>query len=102
MARVRISQNEKTATQSGRKGTDGWVVEFEVEVFKISDGEMQWKNSTNTNRQMRLHFISCESAENWAKKNGHSYRIIVPNVRKIKPKAYADNFSCARIQPWTH
>ncbi len=88
--------------QSGRAGTDEWIVQFELEQVKILDAGMQWKTQPNTNRLLRMRFSTMAEAENWAKAQGHSYHILLPRERKIKPKAYADNFSYQRTQPWTH
>ena len=102
MALVRIFKKETTLTQSGRAHTDVWVAEFAVELLKLSDGSMQWKNTTNTNRQLTLYFDTQEKAENWAKDNDYDYRVLKKHDRKIKPKAYADNFAHNRVETWTH
>ena len=102
MSRVRIFRHDKTATQSGRAGTDEWLVQFEVEPVRIVDGDMQWKSSTDTHRQLRISFSTLAEAEYWAKQAGHSYRVLMPRDRKIKPKAYANNFAYDRAEPWTH
>jgi len=31
-----------------------------------------------------------------------TYEIAIPRERKIKPKAYADNFKFGRMENWTH
>ncbi len=102
MSRVRIFRQNKTAMQSGRAGTAEWLVQFEVEPVRIIDGDMQWRSSTDTHRQLRMSFPSLAEAEYWAKQAGHSYRILESHDRKIKPKAYANNFSYDRLEPWTH
>ena len=38
----------------------------------------------------------------YARKNGYAYRIVEPNERVVRPKAYSDNFRYDRISPWTH
>ncbi|MCH9853308.1 MAG: ETC complex I subunit [Alphaproteobacteria bacterium] len=102
MSRVRIFQQPKTAMQSGRAGTDEWLVQFELEQVKITDAGMQWQTRPNTNSQLKLKFATLSEAEEWAKSQGHSYHVLLPQKRNIKPKAYADNFAYQRTQPWTH
>ena len=102
MSRVRIFQQPKTAMQSGRAGTDEWLVQFELEQVKITDAGMQWQTRPNTNSQLKLKFATLEEAETWAKSQGHSYHVLVPQKRTVKLKAYADNFAYHRTQPWTH
>ena len=88
--------------QSGRAGTDEWLVQFELEQVKITDAGMQWQTRPNTNSQLKLKFATLSEAEEWAKSQGHSYHVLLPQKRTIKPKAYADNFAYHRTQPWTH
>ncbi|HEX2942118.1 MAG TPA: oxidoreductase, partial [Rhodopila sp.] len=33
---------------------------------------------------------------------GIDYEIELPQARRVKPKAYADNFRYGRIENWTH
>ncbi|HAT34798.1 MAG TPA: oxidoreductase, partial [Rhodospirillaceae bacterium] len=45
---------------------------------------------------------SQEAAVEYAKAQGYTYTVTAPKERRIKPKAYADNFAFHRRQPWTH
>ena len=99
---VRIYRPAKTAMQSGRGNTKKWVLEFEPTDATHPDQLMGWIGSGDTKRQVRLRFESEEEAVQYAKKHGYTYTIERPNERNIRPKAYADNFSYYRKEPWTH
>ena len=51
---------------------------------------------------MHLHFETREEAVAYAEKNGIPYDLELPQARRMKPKAYADNFRYGRIENWTH
>ena len=99
---VRIFKPAKTAMQSGRAKTNSWMMEFEPRDAARPDPLMGWSGSADTSKQVRLSFDSKEDAIAYAEKHGHSYTIQEERVRKIKPKAYADNFAFNRVAPWTH
>ncbi|RED50987.1 ETC complex I subunit [Aestuariispira insulae] len=99
---VRIFKPAKTAMQSGRAKSNSWVMEFEPRDAVRPDPLMGWSGSADTSKQVRLSFDSREDAVAYAEKHGHSYTIHEERSRKIKPKAYADNFAYHRIAPWTH
>ena len=99
---VRIFKPAKTAMQSGRGKTKEWVMEFEPTDRSTPDDLIGWVGSRDTRKQVTLHFHSKEEAIAYAKKNGHAYTVQEEKVRKIKPKAYADNFAYTRQEPWTH
>ncbi|MEX2614689.1 MAG: ETC complex I subunit [Alphaproteobacteria bacterium] len=99
---VRIFAPSKNAMQSGRAKTGGWVIEFEPTSRADPDPLMGWARSTDTRRQVRLNFDTKEEAIAHAERNGWTYTVQKPKERRIRPKAYADNFSVNRTQPWTH
>jgi hypothetical protein len=99
---VRIFQPTKTAMQSGRAKTSGWVLEFEPAARNTPDALMGWVGSSDTNVQVKLRFDSAEDAVAHAEKEGWTYTVQQPKQRRIRPKAYADNFASGRIQTWTH
>jgi len=99
---VRIFKPAKTAMQSGRGKTREWVMEFEPRDRMMADPIIGWNGSHDTGRQVRLHFETRDEAIAHARKNGFTYTVQEPNARKIKPKAYADNFAFTRREPWTH
>ena len=52
--------------------------------------------------QFKIKFDSKDDAVRYAEKNSIKYTLSEPKERKIKPKAYADNFSFNRKETWTH
>jgi hypothetical protein len=100
--RARIYQPPKSAMQSGRAGSDEWVLEFEPASPRRPDPLMGWIGSADTQAQVRLSFQTREEAVAYADKNGIAYDLELPQPRRIKPKAYADNFRYGRIENWTH
>lgn len=92
MTSARIYQKSKNAMQSGRAGTDLWVLEFIPATAQRPDPLMGWAGSSDTQRQVRLSFGSAEAAKAYAYKNGISARIEAAPVRVLKLQAYSDNF----------
>ena len=78
--------------QSGLAKTNKWIIEFKT---KDSGTEplMGWESSTDTLSEIKLEFITKDSAINYAKKNNIEYYIIKSQKRKIVKKSYADNFT---------
>jgi hypothetical protein len=99
---VRIYQPSKTAMQSGRAKTHKWVLEFEPEGGKGPEPLMGWTASADTRQQVHLEFDSREEAVGYADKHGLAYTLVAAHDRRIRPKAYADNFSFYRSKAWTH
>ena len=100
--RARIYQPPKTAMQSGRAGTDIWVLEFEPNAPQRPDPLMGWIGSTDTLAQVRLQFLTRDEAVSYAEKHGIAYDIEIPQHRHVRPKAYAENFAYTRREMWTH
>ena len=99
---VRIFQQPETAMQSGRANTDRWVVEFEPDSARRVEPLMGWTSSADTKGQLRLWFDSRDDAVAYAKKHGLMYTLEAPRERRMRPKAYADNFRYGRLGRWTH
>ncbi len=100
--RARIFQPPKTAMQSGYAKTHQWVLEFLPGTATRPDALMGWNGGGDTQTQVRLHFDTQEEAVAFAERAGLTYDVELPHVRRIKPKAYADNFRYGRIENWTH
>jgi hypothetical protein len=100
--RARIYQPPKNAMQSGWAGTDEWVLEFERASPQRPDPLMGWIGSSDTLQQVRLSFATRDEAVAYAEKRGIVYDLQLAQPRRIKPKAYADNFRYGRIENWTH
>lgn len=100
--RARIYQPPKTAMQSGRAGTDHWVLEFEPDGPRIADPLMGWIGSSDTRAQVRLTFPTHADAVAYTERHGIPYDLELPQHRVVRPKAYADNFRFNRRENWTH
>lgn len=87
--------------QQGRAGTERWLLEFEPGAREV-EPLMGWTSSRDTRRQLRLTFDSKEEAVAYAEKHGLMYSLEEPRERKIRPKAYAENFRTDRMGRWTH
>jgi len=100
--RARIYRQPKTAMQSGRAGTQEWVLDFEPSPTARPDPLMGWNGNGDTQTQVRLRFETREEAVAYADKAGLSYDVELPRERKFVPKSYSDNFRFGRIENWTH
>lgn len=99
---ARIFVPPKSAMQSGRGRSEGWVLEFPPGERQRLDPLMGWSGSGDTQGQVRLHFDTREQAVAYAEANGLPYAIEEPTPRRIKPKSYAENFRFGRTENWTH
>ena len=100
--RCRIYQPPKTAMQSGMAGTAHWVLDYVSDHAKQADPLMGWSGGADTQTQVRLRFDSREEAIAFAEQNGLAYALELPQTRRVRPKAYADNFKFTRWENWTH
>ena len=99
---ARIFRPSKSAMQSGAAKTRTWMLEFAPASARLSDPLMGWTISTDMEGQVRLMFDTREEAVAYAQRHGIPFEVLrETEVNKI-PKAYADNFSFHRKQPWTH
>jgi hypothetical protein len=94
---VRIYQPAKTAMQSGRARTHGWVLEFDPNLKRGPEPLMGWI-SGGTTAQVRLKFETKAEALAYAEKQGFRVDLMEPHDRKLRPKSYADNFRPERIR----
>ncbi|MBB6424862.1 ETC complex I subunit [Sphingopyxis sp. JAI128] len=90
--KARIFQKPKNAMQSGRAGTQRWMLEFAPAEARKADPLMGWAGSGDTQRQLRLGFASREEAVAYAERNGIDVEIMPTPERRLKIQAYADNF----------
>ena len=100
--RARIFRQPKNAMQSGRAGTQDWVLEFEQDAAQTADPLMGWIGGGNTQTQVKLRFDTQDEAVDYAKKNDLLFSVELPRERKILPKSYSDNFAFRRTENWTH
>jgi predicted DNA-binding transcriptional regulator YafY len=99
---ARIFRPAKTAMQSGKARTQDWVLEFAPASARLSDPLMGWTLTDDTSAQVRLSFESRDEAVAYAQKHGLAFQVTEPKAPRRILKAYADNFSADRKQPWTH
>ena len=92
MPHARIFQKPKNAMQSGRAGTDNWVLEFEPVEAKRPDPLTGWAGSGDTNGQIALRFATLDAAKAYAAKNNIVASVVPAPERTLKLQAYADNF----------
>ena len=92
--------------QSGRKANvsrgHAWVLEFARQTAARPDSLMGWQSSSDTARQVKMRFPDKDSAIAYAELHNIVYQVCEPKVRRVKPRAYADNFAFRRNGPWTH
>jgi hypothetical protein len=102
--KARIFRSPKSAMQSGRAGTQDWVLQYEPLEPKRIDPLMGWYGSGDTRAQVKLAFPTAEAAILWAESRGIAYEVehAAPVRADIKPKSYADNFRFGRTDNWTH
>ena len=99
---ARIYRPSKTAMQSGRGKTEKWILEFFQNSATKREPLMGWRSGSDTQKQVKIKFDSKVDAIRYAEKNSIKYTLSEPKEKKIKPKAYADNFSFNRKETWTH
>ena len=104
--KARIYKPSKTAMQSGRNATvsrgHDWVLEFSRQSAVIPDQLMGWQSSSDTCRQVKMRFPNKQTAIAYAEAHNIAYHVSEPKSRRVKPRAYADNFAFARNGAWTH
>ena len=100
--RAQIYQQPKTAMQSGRAGTQEWVLAFEPDSPQQPDPLMGWPGGGDSDMQVRLRFDTREEAEAFARQRGLNYQVELPRPLRFVPKSYSDNFRFGRIENWTH
>jgi hypothetical protein len=100
--RARIFQPPKTAMQSGWAKTLAWTLEYVSGSVLRPDPLMGWSGGGDTQTQVKLTFETREEAVAFAERNGLQYEVQLTQERRIKPKAYADNFKYNRVENWTH
>jgi hypothetical protein len=95
-----LRQPAKTATQSGRSKTHAWVLEPLPNDRPTPNQLTGWSSSTDTLVQAPLMFATQQEAEDYAKLHQLTYVVQEPHEQKLKPKAYADNYSPKRKRDW--
>jgi len=99
---AKIYKPAKTAMQSGRGKTKGWVLEYPRKGRVTAEPLMGWQASADTARQVKLQFDSEAAAVAYCEAHNIAFEVVQPKQRKLRMKAYADNFSYTRVGSWTH
>ncbi len=99
---ARIYRPARNAMQSGKAKTKDWLLEFEPASARVPDRLMGWTSSTDMDGQIRLSFESKDEAVAYAQRHGIAFQLFEPKEPRRIIKAYADNFSVERKEPWTH
>lgn len=90
--KARIYRPSKNAMQSGRAGTDHWVLEYETETPRVPEPLMGWTSSGDTLNQVRIRFDTKDAAIRFAEEEGLQFTVSQAHERRIKPRNYIDNF----------
>ena len=96
--KAKIYQPARTAMQSGYANVQHWIVEYEPEEAKKVDTLMGWAGSGDMRGQLRLRFDTRDEAIAYAERNALSYNIAEPNIRRVIPKSYSDNFKYTKVE----
>ena len=99
---ARIYKPTKSSMQSGQARTKDWLLEFEPASARSPDPLTGWTSSADMDGQLRLSFETSEEAVAYARRNGIAFQVHKEQRRATIIKAYADNFSFTRKQPWSH
>ena len=99
--RARIFMPPKSAMQSGRAKHE-WALVYDSEAPERADPLMGWIGGGDTQAQVRLLFPTRDEAIAYADRNAIPYDVELPRERRVRPRAYADNFSYTRHENWTH
>jgi hypothetical protein len=92
MARARIFQEGKPATQSGKARAGRWVLEYDSGRAKRPDPLMGWAGGAETVEQVRLLFPTRQAAESYAAREGVEAEVVPPPEKRLILRSYADNF----------
>jgi hypothetical protein len=99
---AKIYQPAKSAMQSGQGPTRSWRLELTAEQAPLTDPLMGWTGGGGSSGVKRLNFASKEQAIAFAQVHGIPYEVVeFPAGRRVI-KAYGDNFSFRRREPWSH
>ena len=99
---AKIYKPTKTAMQSGRGKTKRWVLDYPRASKVVPEPLMGWQSSADTARQVKLYFKSSEAAIAYCRAHNLAFEVVKPKQRRLRRKAYADNFAFDRVGSWTH
>ncbi len=90
MADVRIVQPSRNIMQSAPNAEGQWYVEHMSVSKKRVDPVMGWTSSQDVSEQLNMSFSSLDDAKQYCEKNGLSYVVVKPQVRKVNIHPYAN------------
>ncbi|KAF8335833.1 NADH-ubiquinone oxidoreductase 21kDa subunit [Cantharellus anzutake] len=91
---VRIYLPTRNTMQSGGAKGEKWRIDFDTPqgAGRWENPLMGWASSADYVQALRMQFNTKEDAIHFAEKQGWNYYVQPPTVKRIPPKAYADNF----------
>lgn len=92
MTIVRIIEEQRKTTQSGKAKAGRWLLEFERTEAQRPDPLTGWAGSGDTKTQVRLVFDTKEDALAYAARNDFETHLVPAPPVQLKIQAYADNF----------
>ena len=98
MTTVRIFQPLKSAMQSGKRKSKGWVLSFESLNPALPEPLMGWISSHDMRQELHLVFPTLLQAIEYAKARGFRYTVHTSSKSTLRPKNYGTNFTCPRIR----
>ena len=87
-----IYQPAKGVTQSGRGKLSAWRLDFDLSASRGIEPLMGWTSATDMRQEVSLKFSSREEAVAYCERNDIEYRVREPKQRRVRVRAYADNF----------
>ncbi|KAE9400482.1 hypothetical protein BT96DRAFT_881316 [Gymnopus androsaceus JB14] len=91
---VRIYQPTRNTMQSGPNKGDRWRIDFDILLGggRWENPLMGWASSADYMQGTRTSFRSKEDAIHFAEKQGWDYYVQLPEVKRVPPKNYAENY----------
>ncbi|CCL99717.1 uncharacterized protein FIBRA_01739 [Fibroporia radiculosa] len=91
---VRIFQPTRSTTQSGSGKSHRWRIDWDILPGggRWENPLMGWASSADYMQGTRLSFRSKEDAVHFAEKQGWDYYVQQPEIKRIPPKNYSENF----------
>ena len=96
--KVKIYKPTKTASQSGTKKFNRWILEFPKHSSLNFEPLMGWNKSDNTKKQVQLYFDNFDQVLDYVQKNNLNYILIPSKEKKFKIRSYSDNFKNNRVK----
>jgi len=91
---VRIFQPTRSTTQSGTGKSTRWRIDWDIlqGAGRWENPLMGWASSGDYMQGTRMSFRTKEDAVHFAEKQGWDYYVQAPEINRIPPKNYAENY----------